>query len=99
MQKLRKLPQKACGPDGISCAMLKNLPIEGVTELCSMLRRWELSGRLPEQVCATLVVLLPEKEDVERPISLTSVPYRTWFRLRWEVCTSPAGCTDEAPEM
>ena len=84
-KKLRKLPQKACGPDGISYALLKNLPIEGVIELCHMMRNWELSGRLPDQVCTTLVLLLPKKADVERPISLTSVLYsRTWCRLRWD---------------
>ena len=84
MKKLRKLPQKACGPDGISYALLKNLPIEGVIEMCHMLRRWELAGRLPDQVCTTLVLLLPKKVDIERPISLTSVMYRTWCRLRWD---------------
>ena len=81
MKKLQKLPQKACGPDGISYAMLKNLPIEGVIELCHMMRKWELAGRLPDQVCTTLVLLLPKKIDIERPISLTSVMYRTWFKL------------------
>ena len=84
MKKLRKLPQKACGPDGISYAMLKNLPIEGVIEMCHMMRKWELSGRLPDQVVTTLVLLLPKKADIERPISLTSVMYRTWCRLRWD---------------
>ena len=84
MRKLQKLPQKACGPDGISYAMLKNLPIEGVIEMCHMMRKWELSGRLPDQVCTTLVLLLPKKADIERPISLTSVLYRTWCRLRWD---------------
>ena len=83
MKRLRKLPQKACGPDGISYALLKNLPIEGVTDLCNMFRSWELAGRLPEQVCTTLVLLLPKKEEIERPISLTSVLYRTWCKLRW----------------
>ena len=61
MKKLSKLPQKACGPDGISYALLKNLPIVGVSELCNMYRRWELAGRLPDQVCTTLVVLLPKR--------------------------------------
>ena len=75
MKKLKKLPQKACGPDGISYALLKNLPIEGVIELCHMKRKW---------VCTTLVLLLPKKADIERPISLTSVMYRTWCRLRWD---------------
>ena len=84
MKKLQRLPQKACGPDGISYSMLKNLPIEGVIELCHMLRTWELAGRLPDQVCTTLVSLLPKKVDIERPISLTSVMYRTWFKLRWD---------------
>ena len=84
MKKLQKLPQKACGPDGISYAMLKNLPIEGVMEMCHMMRKWELSGRLPDQVCTTLVLLLPKKADIERPISLTSVMYCTWCRLRWD---------------
>lgn len=84
MKKLKKLPQKACGPDGISYALLKNLPLEGVIELCHMMRKWELAGRLPEQVATTLVLLLPKKADIERPISLTSVMYRTWCRLRWE---------------
>ena len=84
MKKFAKLPQKASGPDGISYALLKNLPLEGVTDLCHMYRQWEVTGRLPEQVCATLVVLLPKKEDIERPISLTSVLYRTWCKLRWD---------------
>ena len=84
MKRFRTLPQKACGPDGISYALLKNLPIEGVTELCNMFRTWELAGRLPEQVCTTLVLLLPKKPDIERPISLTSVLYRTWCKLRWD---------------
>ena len=83
-KKLQKLPQKACGPDGISYSMLRNLPLEGVIELCHMLRTWELAGRLPDQVCTTLVLLLPKKVDIERPISLTSVLYRTWFKLRWD---------------
>lgn len=84
MTKLSKLPQKASGPGGISYALLKNLPLEGVTALCNMYRQWELSGRLPDQVCTTLVVLFPKKEDIERPISLTSVLYRTWCKLRWD---------------
>ena len=84
MKKLQKLPQKASGPDGISYALLRNLPIEGVIELCHMMRKWELAGRLPEQACTTLVLLLPKKAEVERPISLTSVIYRTWCRLRWD---------------
>ena len=85
MKRFRKLPQKACGPDGTSYALLKNLPIEGVTDLCNMFRTWELAGRrLPEQVCTTLVLLLPKKPDIERPISLTSVLYRTWCKLRWD---------------
>ena len=28
--------------------------------------------------------LAPKKEDIERPISLTSVLYRTWCKLRWD---------------
>ena len=64
MQKFRKFPQKACGPDGVSYALLKNLPIEGVTALCHMFRSWELAGRLPDQVCTTLVLLLPKKPDI-----------------------------------
>ena len=31
MKQLSKLPQKASGPDGVSYALLKALPIEGVT--------------------------------------------------------------------
>ena len=84
MKQLSKLPQKASGPDGVSYALLKALPIEGVTALCNMYRKWELEGRLPDQVRTTLVLLLPKKEDIERPISLTSVLYRTWCRLRWD---------------
>ena len=97
MKQLAKLPQKASGPDGISYAMLKNLPLEGVTDLCNMYRQWELSGRLPDQVCATLVVLLPKKEDIERPISLTSVLYLTWCKLRWQKLRDWQG--DALPRM
>ena len=39
---------------------------------------------MPEQVCTTLVLLLPKKPEIERPISLTSVLYRTWCKLRWD---------------
>ena len=56
MTQLRKLPQKACSPDGIC---YESLPFEGVTELRNMHRRWELEGRLPDQ--ATLVALAPQE--------------------------------------
>ena len=39
---------------------------------------------MPDQARTKVVLLLPKKAEIERPISLTSVLYRTWCRLRWD---------------
>ena len=42
----------------------------------------EATATLPTQLQMSLVVMLAKNEIVERPITLTSVLYRTWCRLR-----------------
>ena len=42
----------------------------------------EAKAELPTQLQMSMVVMLAKNEKVERPITLTSVLYRTWCRLR-----------------
>lgn len=45
----------------------------------------EASAELPTQLKMSLVVMLAKNEKVERPITLTSVLYRVWRRMRKDI--------------
>ena len=83
LQKLlRRLPNKAAGPDGISYDMLRHLPYPAVARLASLLTEMEREALLPIQMRYTNIVLIPKSSKVERPIALTSCLYRVWNSYR-----------------
>ena len=53
--------------------------------LTQEMREWELTGRLPGQVCITLITMLAKNDRVERPIGLTHYAYRAWARTKWKL--------------
>lgn len=79
---LKKLPDRACGPDAITTQLLRTAPKQALTPLLKLLQDMEATAELPTQLQMSLVVMLAENEKVERPITLTSVLYRTWCKMR-----------------
>ena len=82
-EALRKMAKKACGPDGLTCPMLKTLEPDQVALVAEAFRTWEATGVMPETATMSLVALLPKKESEERPIALTSYAYRAWCKSRY----------------
>ena len=80
---IKKMKQKAPGPDGWTCQFLKELDEAGVQGLKEQMIEWERQGRLPGQLCVTLVTMLAKNDKIERPIGLTHYAYRAWARTRW----------------
>ena len=79
---LKHLPDKACGPDAITTQLLRTAPKQALQPLLSLLQTMEAKAELPTQLTMSLVVTLAKNEKVERPITLTSVLYRVWCRMR-----------------
>ena len=79
---LKHLPDKACGPDAITTQLLRTAPKQAIQPLLSLLQDMEAKAELPTQLTMSLVVMLAKNEKVERPITLTSVLYRVWCRIR-----------------
>ena len=103
LQKLlRRLPNKAAGPDGISYDMLRHLPYPAVARLASLLTEMEREALLPIQMRYTNIVLIPKSCKVERPIALTSCLYRVWNSYRkhdiqkWQMTLDEALPWDQA---
>ena len=89
---VKKLPNKASGPDGISYDFLKQLPFEAVTQLAKLLNTMEQEALLPTQLRMVSIVMIPKNPKVERPIALTSCLYRLWNRVRRaHLCPPPLG--------
>ena len=83
LQKImRKLPNKAAGPDGISYDFLRHLPYPAVERLAKLLTEMEQEAELPLQLRHTNIVTIPKNERIERPIALTSCVYRLWNSYR-----------------
>ena len=80
---IKKMKQKAPGPDGWTCQFLKDLDEAGVQGLKEQMIEWERQNRLPGQLCVTLVTMLAKNDKIERPIGLTHYAYRAWARTRW----------------
>ena len=79
---MRKLPNKAAGPDGIAYDFLRRLPYPAVSRLAALLTEMERTGELPTQIRHTNIVMIPKNERIERPIALTSCVYRLWNSYR-----------------
>ena len=79
---LKHLPDKACGPDAITTQLLRTAPKQALQPLLSLLQAMEAKAELPTQLTLSLVVMLAKNEKVERPITLTSVLYRVWCKMR-----------------
>ena len=79
---LRKLPNKAAGPDGIFYDFPRHLPYPAVNKLAQLLTEMESTATLPTQLTLTNIVMIPKNTKVERPIALTSCLYRVWNRYR-----------------
>ena len=79
---LKHLPDKACGPDAITTQLLRTAPKQALQPLLGILQAMEAKAELPTQLTMSLVVMLAKNEKVERPITLTSVLYRVWCRMR-----------------
>ena len=56
---------------GWTSEFIKDLDEGGMDTLTQEMREWELTGRLPGQVCITLITMLAKNDRVERPIGLT----------------------------
>ncbi len=82
-QVAKKIKKKAPGPDGWTSEFIKSLDEGGINALSQEMKEWELTGRLPGQVCITLITMLAKNEKVERPIGLTHYAYRAWARTKW----------------
>ena len=83
LQKImRRLPNKAAGPDGISYDFLRHLPYTAVEKLAQLLTEMEKEADLPLQLRHTNIVMIPKSERIERPIALTSCLYRLWNSYR-----------------
>ena len=67
-----------------------------------ILQAMEAKAELPTQLTMSLVVMLAKNEKVERPITLTSVLYRVWCRMRkpildaWQQSLPPSMDYDRA---
>ena len=83
LQKImRRLPNKAAGPDGISYDFLRHLPYPAVEKLSHLLTEMEKEAELPIQLRHTNIVMIPKNDRIERPIALTSCLYRLWNSYR-----------------
>ena len=68
--------------DAITTQLLRNAPPHALPSLLNLLQEMETTATMPTQLQMSPVVMLAKNEKVERPITLTSVLYRTWCRLR-----------------
>ena len=76
---------KKGGLDGWSYRALRNLPDACYQQLAELFRSVELELAMPLQMRAVQVALLPKSPEKERPISLTSVLWRIFSKLRRHV--------------
>ena len=79
---LKHLPDKACGPDAVTAQLLRTAPPLAVKALLHLFQEMEAQALLPTQQQMHMVVMLPKNSSKERPITLTSMLYRVWRRLR-----------------
>ena len=78
----QKSGNKKGGIDGWSYKAVKNLTDQGYQLLTDLFQEMERNVSIPFQLQVVQVALLPKTETKERPISLTSVLWRIWTKLR-----------------
>ena len=76
------LPDRASGPDAVSAQMLRSVPPLALTPLLQLFQAMEQKAELPTQMQIQVVVMLPKNQKLERPITLASMLWRVWCRLR-----------------
>ena len=76
---LKALPDKASGPDAVSTQLLRSIPPLALSPLLKLFQTMEEEAELPTQLRRHLVVMLPKNSKI---ITLTSVLWRVWCRLR-----------------
>ena len=79
---LKHLPDKACGPDAVTAQLLRTAPPLAVKALLKVYQEMEALVQQPTQQQMHMVVMLPKNSSKERPITLASILYRVWCRLR-----------------
>ena len=72
----------ASGPDAVSTQLMRSIPPLALNPLLKLYQTMEEEAELPTQLRMHLVVMLPKNSKIERPITLTSVLWRVWCRLR-----------------
>ena len=77
-----KTGNKKGGVDCWSYQAVRNLTDQGYQMLTDLYHEMEAQVGLPFQMQVVQVALLPKSEAKERPISLTSVLWRIWTKLR-----------------
>ena len=77
-----KTGNKKGGVDCWSYKAVRNLTDQGYQMLTDLFQEMESQVSLPFQLQVVQVALLPKSEAKERPISLTSVLWRIWTKLR-----------------
>ncbi|CAE7523445.1 unnamed protein product [Symbiodinium sp. CCMP2592] len=83
---IHKVADKAGGLDGLTYTAMRNLPSQAYDSLAAVLNKAEALVQAPLHWTQNQVSMIPKKEHIERPITLTSVTYRLWcFTRRWEV--------------
>ena len=73
---------KKGGLDGWTFRALRNIPDSSYQQLAELFRLVEVELSLPIQMQAVQVVLLAKSPEKERPISLTSVLWRVYSKMR-----------------
>ena len=83
---IHKVADKAGGLDGLTYAAIRSLPSQAYDSLAAVLNQAETLVQAPLHWTQNEVCMIPKKEHIERPITLTSVTYRIWcFTRRREV--------------
>ena len=66
----------------MTAQLLRNAPPLALQPLLKLFQEMETQAQLPTQEQMHMVIMLPKTSTKERPITLTSLLYRVWCRLR-----------------
>ena len=85
-QALQKTGNKAGGPDGWSYKSARAVAEEECVSIAKAYGVMEEELQVPHSLRVTQVALLPKSDEHERPISLTSIWWRVYTKLRTGPC-------------